>query len=164
MNLEEFYKWYDKLSQMPIDTNILVEMEKFYRFSPQKFAKINNIDEVSFIKEVNGFKKIIHNKILCSNRINKLKKYTPDLKPIRFHFNGPEYKPRVCICRKFFLSSGKHQKFRFYETIKYHYVVNEFDRTIIVFNEKNIGIHISYSEFDEYFDDIRDFLIDEILG
>jgi len=51
-----------------------------------------------------------------------------------------------------------------YETIKYHYVVNEFDHTIIVFNEKNIGIHISYSEFDEYFDDIRDFLIDSILN
>lgn len=164
MSLEEFYIWYDKLSHLPIDTDILVDMEKFCRFSPQKFAKVNNIEETTFIKEVNGLKKIIHNKMICANRIKNLRKYKPDLKPIKFNYDGPEYKPRLCICNKFFLSTSRHSKFRFYETIKYHYLINEFDNTIIIYNEKRQGVHISYSEFDEHFDDMRDFLIDSILN
>lgn len=160
MTLEEFNSWFDRLSSEPVNKSTKDEMDKFGRFSPEKFAKANNLDEETFVKEVNGYKKIIHNKLLCANRVDKLKKYKPDLTPIKY--GTISIQPRICVCRKFFFSSGQYSKFRFYETIKYHYINR--DETMIVFNERRGSVHMTYSEFDEHFDDIRDVLIDQILG
>lgn len=160
MTLEEFRNWFERLSSEPVSKSSRDEMVRFGRFSPEKFSKHNNLDEVSFIKEVSGYKKILHNKLLTADRIKKLNKYKPDLREIRY---GSEYiKPRLCICIKFFFSTGKYSKFRFYETIKYHYIT--WDETIIVYNEKRSSVHMTASEFDEHFSDMRDFLIDKILS
>ena len=160
MTLEEFNSWYYRLSSEAINKSNRDEMVKFGRFSPEKFAKSNNLDEESFIKEVNGYKKFIHNKLLCSDRITKLRKYKPDLRPIRY--GSESFQPRLCICNKFYFSNGKYSKFRFYETINYHYIVMQ--DVIIVFNEKKSSVHMTDSEFDEHFDDIRNILIDQILS
>jgi hypothetical protein len=160
MTLEEFNSWFDRLSSEPVSKSNRDEMGKFGRFSPEKFAKANNLDEELFIKEVNGYKKIIHNKLLCANRIDKLKKYKPNLRPIRY--GNETFQPRQCVCVKFFFSSGKYSKFRFYETINYHYIVMQ--DTIIVFNERKGSVHMTDSEFDDHFDDIRNVLIDKILN
>ena len=100
MTLEEFNSWYYRLSSEAINKSNRDEMVKFGRFSPEKFAKANNLDEETFIKEVNGYKKIIHNKLLCSDRITKLRKYKPDLRPIRY--GSESFQPRLCICNKFY--------------------------------------------------------------
>ena len=63
MTLEEFRNWFERLSTEPISKSSRDEMVRFGHFSPEKFSKHNNLDEISFIKEVSGYKKVLHNKL-----------------------------------------------------------------------------------------------------
>ena len=112
MTLEEFRNWFERLSSEPISKSSRDEMVRFGRFSPEKFSKHNNLDEVSFIKEVSGYKKVLHNKLLTADRIKKLNKYKPDLREIRY--GSVNIKPRLCVCIKFFFLNFYHIYFFFY--------------------------------------------------
>jgi hypothetical protein len=175
MTLEEYNSLYDSLIKTKITEDNLVDFHKFTRFSPEKFAKRLGIDELEFIKKCNNDKKEIHNKILGWKRVKKLKGYNPKSKQeIKRHWDRKSgenikvtYNFLVCICTKYCKLDYNYgsRKYRFYEDIKYLYCWDPiYHGMIIILNDRNEEFRVGVEEFNKYFNDYRDHIINDLLN
>jgi len=152
MNIDEYNLWIESIISIPISDNIKINESKYFlKFSPEKFSKLNNIDVIQFTKKCNQDKKIVHNMLLDSNNILKLKKYKPDLTQNSI----------LCICINTFKSRGYESKFTFYKTIKYTYSI--INNQYIIIDHRKRSVIVTNKEFNLYFIDHRDYILDSIL-
>jgi len=156
MNLVEYRIWIDKIKA---DVN-REEYEKMLKFSPHKFSLQNELDIDVFLKEHYKNRKIIHNKLLDIEAIERLKRIK--IQNFEFNWAGMKKNTRTCICTKTFKKISGIRRWKFYETVNYNYIF--IDGNYIIFNEKMDRIVVTKSEFSKNFIDYRIQRINEILG
>ena len=166
MKIEDYNKWIELLKTKELFEKNLDVFKSIFEFSPEKFIKNNGLDE-SFIKEFQSERKIIHNRIIAFEKIEKLKKRK--VREMDFFYSGEIRKARVCVCVNRFKNEISRSKggYDFYETIHYNYAVVHdmfLDReSFIIFDEKDKKVYSTMNEFDKHFIDIREDKINSIL-
>lgn len=166
MTQEEYSEWIESLKSLEVNKGNIDLLKKIFRFSPEKHAKCNGLDE-SFVKQFQKDRKLIHNRLIDFEKIKALRKRK--VATGYFHYSGKRHTTRVCICVSRFKNEEHRAKggYDFYEGIKYNYVIifDEFfgREDVIIFDEKGSRIYSTIAEFNKHFIDIRERLIDDIL-
>jgi hypothetical protein len=162
-SLEEINNYVDYIKSIDINDSNIDELKKFIRFSPEKQADKLNIDRVTLTKEFDKHKKEIHNKILIYEKIKILSKRR--LTPSIFKYGGKDYNKKICICNNYFVINYDHTKLKFYPTIRYYYFEDVFTESdiIYIFHDTK-KVHATRKEFEENFQDLRDYTIERILN
>lgn len=166
---EDFYDYNEYLKALPINEDSVFKIRNFLRFSPNKFARKIGINEEEFQKEFNQLKKLLHSKLFLYKKIISLRDYRPDLgifeKFINLGTRGEsnwtkvKIRKSMCICLKTF---KRHSNPAFYETIYYSYCF--YDDRYFIFDSRDRSIELNSDEFNQYFTDYRDWVIDKILS
>jgi hypothetical protein len=165
MNLDEYRIWISDLKSKKWSKSTKQEIEKALKFSPERFSVKNGLGK-EFISEYHNDRKYLHNKIIESEKIQKLKKRK--VEPFNFMYGGKSYSSRVCVCIKTMKNENRRStgNYKFYENIKYNYgVITNFfsEREIFLFDERGNKLYTTFEAFDEFFQDIREFIIDQLI-
>jgi len=160
-NIEEVLEYIVYLNNLSITKSNLVPFKKFLKFSPEKLAKKFDLDELSLVKDFNQYKKGIHKKVIIYEKIKLLKKINPE--SFKFHFSGDIHIAKVSVCENFFETKYKSKTIKFYPGVKYLYVMMTSE--IILFPNGQAGkrLFLTEDEFNNYFLDMREFKINQIL-
>lgn len=159
-SLQELNQWVEKIKNLNVDDDNIDLLNKFIKFSPEKFADQLRIEREPLVKEFDKHKKEIHNKVIVYNRVKVLKKRK--LEVFTFKYNGKPYLTKFCVCKKFFEIKSNA---KFYPSINYLYCELEGffpNENLVVFTE-NQKIYITEGEFNEYFIDMREYKINSII-
>ena len=166
MTHEEYHEWIESLKSLEIDKSSIARLQQVFRFSPEKHAKKNGIDE-SFVKEFQKARKAIHNRLIDFEKVKALKKRK--VEEIHFQYGGKKATARICVCVSRFKNEEHRARggYDFYEGVKYNYAIvfdTFFDsEDVIIFDEKGKKVYSTISEFNRHFIDIREHLINDIL-
>ena len=159
-NIEEVLEYIVYLNNLSITKGNLVPFKKFLKFSPEKLAKKFDLDELSLVKDFNQYKKKIHKRIIIYEKVKYLKKINPE--PFKFLYAGDTHITKVSVCENFFETKYKSKTIKFYPGVKYLYVMSS---EIILFPNGQAGkrLFLTEDEFNNYFLDMREFKINQIL-
>ena len=166
MTIEDYNEWIEQLKTVEVVKGNLGLFDSVFRFSPEKFAKANGLEE-SFVKEFQKERKIIHNRLIDYNVIQSLKKRK--VVPEKFFYGGNMLETRVCVCIKRFKNEENRAKGRydFHESIFYNYIIifNRFSKSeeVILFDAKGGRTYSTINEFNKHFVDIREHKINMLL-
>ena len=72
-SLQELEKYMLEISELPVNAETIIDLEKFIRFSPEKFADKINLERELVTKKVDAYKKQIHKKIVIYKKTEQLK-------------------------------------------------------------------------------------------
>lgn len=158
-SLQELEKHMLEISELPVNAETIIDLEKFIRFSPEKFADKINLERELVTKKVDAYKKQIHKKIVIYKKTEQLKLIAVDT--FLFNFNGKNYKTRICLSKSYI----EFKSVKFYPMIKYNYCIGleGISNTIILFTS-NYQIYITEQEFNENFFDFREYNINSLLN
>lgn len=153
------------LKSVAIDRESSASIEKAMRFSPEKFAAANLLDD-SFMKEYRADRKALHGRILDSKKIARLKKRK--VEETSFFYGGKRKVARVCVCIKTMKNEEHRAKggYKFYEGIRYNYAFADGfmgEEDVFIFDERGMKVYTTPAAFDQHFIDIREHMIDLIL-
>jgi hypothetical protein len=160
-SIEEFNNYTKYLIELNTDDNV-DELRQYLRISPERIAKKFDLDILTLVKKTNVNKKKIHKKLIIRERIKLLSKIIPET--FNFNYSGVTYKSRMCVCVNFFEFKYKSKIIRFYPTIKYIYMYIKDQIVLLPTNSITIKIHITNREFNNYFIDSREDIINKILS
>jgi hypothetical protein len=166
MTIEEYNSWIGLLKALEIKKANLAAFESVFKFSPEKFAKDNSLDD-SFIKSFQKDRKEIHGKIIAHKKIEFLKKRK--VVPEKFFYGGEKLTTRVCVCIKRFRNESPRARngYDFFESIHYNYIIiydSFYDKEdAVLFNPTGGSIYSTVNEFNEHFIDIREHKINILL-
>lgn len=161
-NIEEVLEYIGYLNNLSITKGNLVSFKNFLKFSPEKLAKKFELDKLSLVKDFNQYKKEIHKRVIIYEKVKSLKKNNPE--PFKFHFGGDIYMTKVSVCENYFETKYKSRTIKFYPGVKYLYVMLKTE--FILFpneNDTRKKLFLTENEFNNYFLDMREFKINQIL-
>lgn len=159
-SIEEFNDYVKYLIELDTDNNV-DELKQFLRISPERIARKFNLDIITLVKKTNISKKKIHKKLIIKERIEVLSKIIPET--FNFNYSGVIHKSRICVCVDFFEFKYKSKIIRFYPTIKYIYLYIKDQIVLLPTNSITIKVHLTNNEFNTYFIDSREDIINQIL-
>ena len=159
-SLEEVYTYINIILTLDVNDETINELKNFIKVSPEKLSDSLGIERGPLTKEFDVYKKQIHNKIIIYDKVKKLKDIP--VSNFNFKYGNETYYTKIAICIEYFTFKYKSRTFKFYPSIKYLYCDDIKDNNIIFID--NVQIHISNNEFENYFENFREFNLNKLLN
>lgn len=154
-SLSELNTWVYDIKSLEITEDNIHIFKNFMKFSPEKFADKLEMDRNMLVKEFDRHKKEIHNKVILFKKVKELSKRK--IETSSFFYQGKSVKSKICICINFF----KIKSIKFYPNVKYLYFYS--DNELILLPDDNKKVIITENEFNNFFIDNREQIINKIL-